>query len=155
MAAITVLDIGALETVSSLNGADSLKIEGLANGDSLSATVAGAGDINDDGSDNLIVGASGADGLGHNNSGVVYVIFGNTAGFGATVDLSTLDGADGFEIKGLAATTFSGRTIAAIGDVNGDSVGHTSSAVLPALISCISSSVFHYFGAQTKEAFTV
>ena len=83
------------------------------------------------------------------------MIFGNTAGFGATVDLSTLDGADGFEIKGLAATTFSGRTIAAIGDVNGDSVGHTSSAVLPALISCISSSVFHYFGAQTKEAFTV
>ncbi len=83
------------------------------------------------------------------------MIFGNTAGFGASVDLSTSDGADGFEIKGLAATTFSGRTIVAIGDVNGDSVGHIASAVFPALISWISSSEFHYFGAETKEAFTI
>ncbi len=47
-----------VKTVASLNGADGFEIEGLANGDSLGATIGAAGDINDDGSGNLIVGAS-------------------------------------------------------------------------------------------------
>lgn len=114
---------GALETVAGLDGADGFKIEGLATGDSLGAKVATAGDINGDGLDDLIIDASAADGLGQNNSGVVYVVFGSTAAFGASVDVSALDGADGFEINGLAANTFSGRSVAAIGDINGDGIG--------------------------------
>ena len=42
------------------------------------ATVSGAGDVNGDGYDDLLIGAFGADGLGNNrpSAGETYVIFG-------------------------------------------------------------------------------
>lgn len=40
--------------------------------------------------------------------------------FGSIIDLSSLDGADGFVINGVAAGDFSGGSVASAGDVNGD-----------------------------------
>ena len=40
--------------------------------------------------------------------------------FSANIDLSSLDGANGFKLSGAAVNDFSGRSVAAAGDVNGD-----------------------------------
>ena len=48
------------------------------------------------------------------------MVFGKPAGFAANLDLSTLDGSNGFQINGEAADDSSGRSVASAGDVNGD-----------------------------------
>jgi Ca2+-binding RTX toxin-like protein len=75
--------------------------------------------VNGDGFADLIVGANGADPNG-SNSGASYVVFGKAGGFGAALELSSLDGANGFQINGEAAYDYSGRSVASAGDVNGD-----------------------------------
>jgi Ca2+-binding RTX toxin-like protein len=82
-------------------------------------SVSSAGDINGDGVSDLIIGARSADPNG-NFSGASYVVFGNSAGFAANLDLSTLDGSNGFQINGVAANHGSGTSVAAAGDINGD-----------------------------------
>ena len=40
--------------------------------------------------------------------------------FGSIIELSSLDGTDGFKINGEAASDYSGRSVASAGDINGD-----------------------------------
>ena len=47
-------------------------------------------------------------------------MFGKASGFAANLDLSTLDGSNGFKLSGVAADDRSGRSVASAGDVNGD-----------------------------------
>ena len=42
------------------------------------------------------------------------------SGFAANLDLSSLDGSNGFKLSGVAAYDSSGRSVASAGDVNGD-----------------------------------
>jgi Ca2+-binding RTX toxin-like protein len=81
--------------------------------------VSSAGDVNGDGIGDLMVGAHGADG-GGSESGATYVVFGKTASFASAMNLSTLDGTNGFRLDGVAATDHSGRAVAVAGDVNSD-----------------------------------
>jgi trimeric autotransporter adhesin len=55
-----------------------------------------------------------------NNSGASYVVFGQEDGFSANLNLSTLDGTNGFRINGEADGDLSGLSVSAAGDVNGD-----------------------------------
>jgi hypothetical protein len=48
------------------------------------------------------------------------VVFGKAGGFGAKLNLSTLDGSNGFKLQGEAANDFSGISVSGAGDVNGD-----------------------------------
>ena len=48
------------------------------------------------------------------------MVFGKATGFGAALDLSTLDGSNGFRIDGIDTSDFSGRALSSAGDVNGD-----------------------------------
>jgi hypothetical protein len=75
--------------------------------------------VNGDGFGDLLVGARLADPNG-TYSGASYVVFGQAGGFGINLDLSSLTGATGFKISGEAANDFSGSSVAAAGDVNGD-----------------------------------
>ena len=61
--------------LSSLNGSNGFRLDGEAVSDLSGRSVSGAGDINGDGIDDLIVGAFFADPNG-NNSGSSYVVFG-------------------------------------------------------------------------------
>ena len=108
--------------LSSLNGTTGFKLSGAAVGDQSGFSVASAGDINGDGFADLIVGARNAAANG-NGSGASYVVFGKASGFASNINLSSLDGTNGFKLSGVATVDYSGHSVAAAGDVNGDGIG--------------------------------
>jgi Ca2+-binding RTX toxin-like protein len=105
--------------LSSLNGTNGFKLSGEAAGDQAGGSVRSAGDVNGDGFADLIIGARFADANGI-DSGASYVVFGTASGFAPNIDLSTLDGTNGFKLSGEAAGDLSGRQVGPAGDVNGD-----------------------------------
>ena len=105
--------------LASLDGSNGFRLDGEMAGDFSGRSVSNAGDVNGDGFDDVIIGAYGADPNG-DNSGSSYVVFGKASGFNATVDLSNLDGSNGFRLDGEMAGDFSGRSVSNAGDVNGD-----------------------------------
>ena len=105
--------------LSSLDGSNGFRLDGETLFGHSGNSVSSAGDVNGDGFDDLIVGAFRADPNG-SASGSSYVVFGRATGFGATIDLSSLDSNDGFRLDGVAMGDFSGRSVSGAGDVNGD-----------------------------------
>ncbi len=105
-------EIGAIN-LTDLDGKNGFRLDGAAAYDLAGDSVSNAGDINGDGFDDVIIGASGADSNG-GRFGSSYVVFGKAAGFGAAMDLSTLDGSNGFRLDGASIP------VSNAGDVNGD-----------------------------------
>ncbi len=112
-------EFAAVIPLSSLNISTGVRLDGVAINDVSGRSVASAGDVNGDGFADVIIGASGADPNG-SLSGSSYVVFGKAAGFAAAINLSTLNGGNGFRLDGVAADDYSGRSVAGAGDVNGD-----------------------------------
>ncbi|WGM37741.1 calcium-binding protein [Caulobacter sp. NIBR1757] len=119
------MPLAAVINVSALNGADGFQISGAAVDDYTGRLVAAIGDINADGIVDFMVSAAGLDG-NVANSGGAYVIFGRTSGFPADLNVSTLNGTNGFRISGEVLTYASagatGNAISAAGDINGDGI---------------------------------
>ncbi len=112
---------GTLE-LSALDGSDGFVLNGVDLADGSGHSVSAAGDVNGDGVDDLLIGARDADPNG-SNSGASYVVFGASGvGTGGTLELSALDGSNGFVLNGVAAFDRSGYSVSAAGDVNGDGV---------------------------------
>jgi len=103
----------------SLDGNNGFRLDGEAANDESGRSVSNAGDVNGDGFDDVIIGVRGADSNG-SYSGSSYVVFGKASGFDATMNLSMLDGTNGFRLNGVAAYDFLGRSVSSAGDVNGD-----------------------------------
>ena len=106
--------------LSTLNGSNGFRLDGEAKFDLSGWSVSTAGDVNGDGFDDLIVGASGTDPNGNRDSGSSYVVFGQASGFSAAMDLSTLNGSNGFRLDGVTDGDYSGYSVSTAGDVNGD-----------------------------------
>ncbi|SFS22523.1 VCBS domain-containing protein [Yoonia litorea] len=87
----------------------------LADGMSLTAL----GDFNGDGIGDFAIGAPDA-GDGLTFPGEVYVIYGSADLSGTTLDVSTLDGTNGFVINGFEQDASAGTAVAGAGDLNGD-----------------------------------
>ena len=117
---------GSLVDLTTLSEEEGFVIRGDAARDEAGAVVSGAGDVNGDGFDDLVVGARYGDN-GGTDSGEAYVVFGSGCEFGtedaagrSVVDLTSLGAADGFIIQGDAPGDSAGWSVSSAGDVNGD-----------------------------------
>ena len=108
----------ASKSLGDLDGADGFRIDGVDAADDAGVEVSDAGDVNGDGLADFVVTSDG-DG----DAGEVHVVFGRSAGFGASLSLDELDGSDGFRFTGPAAGAYAGRSVGAAGDLNGDGFG--------------------------------
>jgi predicted nucleic acid-binding Zn-ribbon protein len=88
---------------------------GEKNGDYAGFSVAGAGDINGDGFDDILIGAFGNDEYADMN-GQAYIIFGKNAGWQMDIPLDKADAS----ILGTDTAERFGYSVAGVGDVNGD-----------------------------------
>jgi Ca2+-binding RTX toxin-like protein len=89
--------------------------------------VNGAGDVNGDGIDDVVVGAPFANRAPNQNNqgfraGQAYVVFGDRNPFPAQIDPLTLNGRNGFIITGSNAYDQAGALVSPAGDINGDGV---------------------------------
>lgn len=107
---------------SSLNGANGFRVDGIDENDRTGTSVSAAGDVNGDGFDDVIIGAPYAAPGGADGKGRAYVVFGGDT-FEPSIELASLDGDDGFQINGVAAESYAGRIVSAAGDLNGDGYG--------------------------------
>ncbi|NRS89200.1 gliding motility-associated-like protein [Flavobacterium sp. 7E] len=105
-----------------LDGTNGFSIEGKLAADDLGTTTKTAGDINGDGIPDLMIGAPGVDFNGLDDVGEVYVIFGKKGLSIDTFDLTTLDGTNGFVIRGVSDNEKIGNYISTAGDINNDGI---------------------------------
>ncbi|MBL9101326.1 MAG: FG-GAP repeat protein [Myxococcales bacterium] len=100
-------------------GTGGFAIHGTKASDFSGTSARGAGDVNGDGLQDVIVGAFGADPNGA-ASGAAYVIFGR--GQGKPVNLAEVEQqlGGGFVMRGEKMIDFAGAAVAGAGDVNGD-----------------------------------
>jgi len=118
---------GAAISVSELNGSNGFRLDGELDsggnqGSRFGYSVAGAGDFNGDGIDDVIIGATEWD---DNPQGKSFVVFGkNTStpdnNFPATLSMSDLNGTNGFRLRGIGTNWALGWSVSAAGDFNGD-----------------------------------
>jgi hypothetical protein len=102
-----------------LTDAAALTLTGFDRYDGVGISVLGPGDINGDGFDDLLVGASGTN-VGYAlYAGQSYLIFG-TDSLPQRLPLDSLDLPHGVQIPGISPSSFSGRALGMPGDVNGD-----------------------------------
>ena len=113
---------GGVLDLSMLNGTNGFTLTGIDRYDRSGWSVSSAGDVNGDGYDDLIIAAFGADPNGNSYAGETYIVYGGASapGTGGVLDLSDLDGTNGFVLTGINAGDASGRSVASAGDVNGD-----------------------------------
>ena len=95
----------------SLGDADAI-VTGEAESDQAGISAAGAGDIDGDGFDDLVIGAQRYDGPG-TNSGAAYVLYGPVSG---SVSLENADA----RLEGEKENDHAGSAVAGPGDLNGD-----------------------------------
>jgi len=104
--------------ISQLDGTNGFAINGVSASDLTGISVSSAGDVNNDGIVDLMVGARGV----ASNTGAAYVIYGTTNVMPATFELSALDGNNGFKIMGESTTDWFGSDVSGVGDVNNDGI---------------------------------
>jgi hypothetical protein len=114
------------------DGSAGFVLNGVVSEFAFTGSVGAAGDVNGDGIDDLIIGASGANPDGNNDSGQSYVVFGRdtaqAGNFDAVLPLESLfpenggDGSVGFALNGVKPKTYSGTSVSTAGDVNGDGI---------------------------------
>ena len=135
--------------LSTLDGTNGFVINGIDAGDRSGNSVSGAGDVNGDGFDDLIIGAPNADPNGIDLAGESYVVFGSNDGFSPSLNLSSLNGTNGFVMTGINFDGYSGSSVSGAGDVNGDGV---DDLIIGASINDLFAEHYVVFGRATASA---
>lgn len=133
--------IGATQINSLTEASDSSTLQIIS--ENRLSSLSSAGDINNDGFDDLLVGSSFADGNG-TRSGQSHVVFGgNSLPNGLNLSSIESSGAlSGFTLNSTSFT-YSGETVSGVGDINGDGFSDIAVAAPRA------SRVYVIFGGQT------
>lgn len=112
--------------VRTLDGSNGFELNGGMQFDRSGDSVSGAGDVNGDGVSDIIIGAPSENA----NPGQSYVVFGGTTiGSDGSLELSELNGTDGFVMEGrFGVQPFwggerFGTSVSDAGDINGDGYG--------------------------------
>lgn len=106
-----------------IDGTNGFILYGINPNDHSGSAVSRAGDINGDGIDDILIGAPNV----RNGEGEMYVVFGKKSTNFNNLDLSQLDGKNGFIIRGNGAPQYEvsqnlGSSLAKAGDINGDGI---------------------------------
>ncbi|MBU2949602.1 FG-GAP repeat protein, partial [Tamlana agarivorans] len=96
--------------VNNLDGSNGFTVRGLSTNDQMGIEVSSAGDINNDGIKDILIGSSGK----------AIIIFGSNSGFSALYTTTDIDGINGIILDG--AGNF-GESVSHLDDVNGDGIG--------------------------------
>ena len=115
-----------LSDVEGHSGSHGFAIHGASVDDGSGISVSGAGDVNGDCFDDVIIGAKYADPNGTSNKGSSYVVFGKSTASASTVGLSNIEsnsGYHGFAIYGSQYLDYSGSAVSKAGDMNKDGLG--------------------------------
>ncbi|MEM9218312.1 MAG: integrin alpha [Cyanobacteria bacterium P01_F01_bin.150] len=112
--------IATTTILTDLNGKNGFLFDPILDLDRTNMFLAGAGDLNGDGQNDLLVGTPYDDSNGE-DSGKVYIVYGDS-GLGATgsLDLNNLSVSDGFEISGIYLSGLLSSSISGVGDINDD-----------------------------------
>jgi serine/threonine protein kinase len=105
-------------SLSGLSGANGFVLQGINTNDFAGYSVSDVGDLNDDGISDLAVGAPGV----NNSTGAAYVVFGHQSAFPASINLSVLNGSNGFTLQGINANDQTGYRVSCAGDINDDGI---------------------------------
>lgn len=101
--------------LATLTPAEGFRLTGESSLRDAGSTVSGAGDVNGDGRDDILIGAP--DG----GNGRAYLVYGPSAPVTSPIDLGALTAAQGVVVSG-SNTSYTATSVAPAGDVNGD--GH-------------------------------
>ncbi|MFK7957085.1 MAG: integrin alpha [Lysobacterales bacterium] len=104
---------------STIEAGTGVTLIGASANDASGSVVAGAGDVNGDGFDDLLIGSPGFDQPSTVDEGSVFVVFGNDSS-DPVLDLSSIAGNNGFVITGFDVLGPPGRSAGAAGDINAD-----------------------------------
>ena len=111
----------ALMQPSELDGDNGFAVIGISAQDRAGLFVSGAGDFNNDGFDDVLIGAPYQTTDGKSEAGAAYLISGGD-NFPSAISLADVDGSNGLVFKGSDIQDLAGRAVAAIGDLNHDGI---------------------------------
>ncbi len=113
----------AIFNLKDLNGKNGFAINGINKGDGSGFSLSGVEDINNDGINDVIIGAPYANkGSDSHGTGQSYVIFGSNISWPALFYLGDLNGDNGVTFNGVNQDDRCGFSVSGIGDFNADNI---------------------------------
>ncbi len=101
-----------------VDGVNGFKVSSASNTSIASFHVSSAGDINNDGYDDIIIGNWAESNT--ENPKLTHVVFGRPAPFPTLIDVNTLNGTNGFAIENYSSEFL--KWVGKLGDINGDGI---------------------------------